>query len=46
MILHTFFEEESNLIAALQEIAVANVVALLTSREFGHRMVVKREVIE
>jgi hypothetical protein len=46
MISHTFFEEEPNLITALQEIAVADVVALLASGKFGHGMIVKREVIE
>jgi hypothetical protein len=46
MTLHTFFEEEPNLIAALQEIAVADVVALLAGGELGHRMIVEREVIE
>lgn len=43
---NTFFEEESDLVATLEEIAVANMVALLTGGELGHGMIIKREVIQ
>ena len=41
----TFFEEEPDLVAALEEIAVADMVALLARRELGHGVVVEREVV-
>jgi hypothetical protein len=34
------------LVAALEEIAVADMVALLARRELGHGVVVEREVVE
>lgn len=43
---HTFFKEEADLVARVEEIAVADVIALLASAEFGHWMVVEREVVE
>lgn len=42
----TFFEEEPDLVAALEEIAVADMVALLARRELGHGVVVEREVVQ
>lgn len=46
VMVHTFFEEESDLIATLEEIAVADMIALLARGELGHGMIVQREVIE
>lgn len=42
----TFFEEESDLVARFQEVAIADMVALLASRELGHGVFIQREVIE
>jgi len=43
---HTFFEEEAKFVARVEEVAIADVIALLASAEFGHWMVVEGEVIE
>jgi hypothetical protein len=37
----TFLEEEAYFVAALQEVAVAYMIALLASGELGHGMIVK-----
>jgi len=35
----TFFEEETDLVAGLEEVFVPDVIALLAGREFGHWMI-------
>lgn len=37
----TFFEEKADLVARVEEIAVADMIALLASTELGHWMVVE-----
>lgn len=46
--MRTFFKEEPDLVPAGEEILVSNVLMIFafTRREFGHGMVVKREVGE
>lgn len=42
----TFFEEESNLVAAVEKIFVADMFCSVAGGEFGHRVVFEGEVIE
>ena len=44
--MHTFFKEKANLVARVEEVAVTDMIALLSSAEFSHWMVVEREVVE
>jgi hypothetical protein len=43
---HTFFEEKADLVARIEEIAVTDMIGLLSSAEFSHGMVVQREIVE
>lgn len=45
-LLHTFFEEESHLVAAFQEVAVAYMITLLACGELGHGVVIEGEVVQ
>lgn len=42
----TLFEEKSDLVPTFKEIIISNVLSGLTGREFGHRVVLQREVVE
>ena len=42
----TLFEEEPDLVARFEEIVVANMIALLTRGELGHRVIIQRELVE
>lgn len=45
-LLHTFFEEESHLVTTFEEVAITYMIALLAGGELGHRVVIKREVVQ
>jgi hypothetical protein len=43
---NTFFKEEPHLITTFEEIGIAYMIAFLAGGELGHRMIVKREVVQ